>query len=298
MKKIIAILLVSSFLVFAGENDGVTGMSFLKIGVGARAGGMGEAYAAVADDATATYWNPAGLMASDRNNLTMMYNSWLESVNSQFGAVQFRGATSAWGFHVYSLGVDDIPARDFPTNEPVEQFGANYLSLGISHARKFGEKLDIGITAKYLFEKIYVYTANGYAVDFGLRYRLGENLNLAGALQNLGSMNELNLEKTKLPALMRVGASYDLSKMLGSVNLLLAGDVLKPLDEDVRIHVGAEAGVWKQLMLRAGYMSGYENRSVTFGVGIRKTSFQIDYSYTPFDDDFGDSQRFSLYIAI
>ncbi|MCB0302022.1 MAG: hypothetical protein KDE52_18315, partial [Calditrichaeota bacterium] len=72
MKKTIAILLVSSFLVFAGENDGVTGMSFLKIGVGARAGGMGEAYAAVADDATATYWNPAGLMASDRNNLTMM----------------------------------------------------------------------------------------------------------------------------------------------------------------------------------------------------------------------------------
>ncbi len=284
---------------YAGESGGTTGMSFLKVGVGARAAGMGEAFVAVSDDALATYWNPAGLSGATRSNLALMHNKWIAGVNSQFGALQFRTQTAGLGFHVYSFSVDDIPVRDRPTAEPLEQTGANFLSLGISYARQLGPDLDVGLTAKYLFEKVFVQTAGGYALDFGVRYGgLGENLTLAGVVQNLGSMGELDREATELPVMLRLGAGYRLPNPVGGVQLLFAGDVVKPSGEDVRIHLGGEAGLWESLILRGGYQAGYESRSFSVGAGIHKSAFHFDYSYTPFSDDLGSGQRFSVYLAL
>ena len=65
MRKLINLLILVTFLigispgVFAGVST--SAVLFLRIAAGARAAGMGEAFVAVADDATATHWNPAGL---------------------------------------------------------------------------------------------------------------------------------------------------------------------------------------------------------------------------------------------
>lgn len=48
---------------------GTTAAEFLKIGVGPRATGMGSAYVAVSDDATAMYWNPAGIAGIEKNEI-------------------------------------------------------------------------------------------------------------------------------------------------------------------------------------------------------------------------------------
>ena len=53
---------------------GETGFAFLKLGVGARAMGMGSAYVAIADDPTALYWNPAGLASVTKTQVTAMHN--------------------------------------------------------------------------------------------------------------------------------------------------------------------------------------------------------------------------------
>jgi hypothetical protein len=299
MNKIVLILLALSAFLIAGESDGVTGMAFLKVGVGAQAGGMGEAFTAVTGDATATYWNPAGLMNTRKNNLVMMYNNWIASVKSQFGAVQFSGKKSSWGVHIYSTSVDDIPVRDIPTTEPLEFTGANYLSLGVSYARRLSSRMDGGVTVKYLFEKLFVYSAGGYAVDLGARYRLsGRKVVLGASLQHIGTMSKLNQAATKLPALARVGIAYHMPDLSPSLGVTLAADLVKPLDESLRIHFGLESSVLNQIKLRAGYMNGYENRSVTLGIGIKKSAFGIDYSYVPFENDLGDSQRFSIWLRI
>ena len=62
---------------FEDQTPGTTGADFLKIGVGARQAAMGNAFAGVADDATAIYWNPGGLGFADRWNITMSGNRWL-----------------------------------------------------------------------------------------------------------------------------------------------------------------------------------------------------------------------------
>lgn len=296
---IVCILGISGKSIAGSENEGKTGLAFLKVGVDARAAGMGEAYSAVTGDAYATYWNPAGLLAAERSNVAFMHNAWLFDVKGNFGAVQFRGKKSSLALHLYTFSVGDIEVRSTPTENPLETTGANYLSAGLSYARPFGKNLDFGLTAKYLYEKIFFDSAGGFGLDLGIRYRgLSPNLVLAGVVQNLGKMGEFHSEATTLPKILRLGAQYSLARPLGPVELLLAGDMVKPFDENLRFHLGAEAGLWKQLMLRAGYVAGYESRSFSVGVGIRKSFLHLDYSLSPFKDDLGNGHRFSFYLAL
>lgn len=302
MKIVCKILFIWMLLIlpmWAGEaNEGKTGLAFLKIGVDARAAGMGEAYTAVANNAYTTYWNPAGLLGADNSNVVFMHSNWLLDVNSEFGALQFNGKKSSLAFHVYTLSVGGIEVRSTPSREPVEETGAQYASVGVSYARNFSSKLDVGVTAKYLYEKILFNSAGGYALDLGFSYAASNKLKVAGTLQNLGSMNEFAQASTKLPTLLRVGAAYQLGQAVGPAELLLAGDVVLPFEENLRMHFGLEAALWQQLILRGGLVNGYESRSFSFGLGIRKSAFHFDYSYSPFNEDLGNAQRFSIYLAI
>ncbi|NIW80110.1 MAG: PorV/PorQ family protein, partial [Calditrichae bacterium] len=266
MKKLLNKLFLMLVLMLASvnaqsENEGKTGMAFLKVGVGARAAGMGEAFTAVASDAYATYWNPAGLLAATNSNLGFMHNSWFESINSEFGALQFKSKQSSIALHVYSFNVGDIQVRTIPSEDPLEETSAHYISAGVSYARSFSDHLGLGITLKYLYEKIFVYSAGGIGVDLGFRYTgLTDNVVVAGAIQNLGKMGEFQSESTELPKIVRLGGQYKVPGTIGPVTLLLAGDVVKPLEENARIHLGTEFKVWSQLILRSGYAAGYEAR--------------------------------------
>ena len=94
---------------------------FLRVGAGARALGMGGAFLAVADDATAGYWNPAGLVYLQHKSVQYMHS---EEQHSQVG-YDFLGLAlpqggepgkrSALGVSIVRLGVDDIPVT--PTAE-------------------------------------------------------------------------------------------------------------------------------------------------------------------------------------
>ncbi len=302
MKRITIIILillaVSNWMNAQSENEGATGLAFLKVGVDARAAGMGEAFSAVTNDAYATYWNPAGLLAANKSNVVFMHNEWLLDVRSEFGALQIAGKKSSIAFHVYSFNLSDIPVRTTPTSSPIEQTSANYISAGVSYARKFGNKLNLGLTAKYLYEKIFVDDAGGWGIDLGLRYDVSSKLIIAGVVQNLGSMGKFREEASELPKIFRAGGQYHLLNSGDGFQLMLAGDVLFPFEEDARFHFGTEAGVLKNILLRAGYMAGYEARSFTLGAGIHKSFFRLDYSYQPITEDLGDSHRFSLYLTL
>ena len=63
------------------------GFAFLKLGVGARAMGMGSAYVALADDPTAVYWNPAGLAGAEGAQVVVMHNEWIQDFRQEFAAV-------------------------------------------------------------------------------------------------------------------------------------------------------------------------------------------------------------------
>ena len=281
---------------FAGnQNGGKTGLSFLKIAIDARAVGMGEAYTAVSSDASATYWNPAGLLNATGSNVIFHHNEWIEDIRGEFAAISFIGKSSAWAFHIRSFNLGEIQVREIPTTEPLGKTSAHYLSAGISYSRRLRTRLDVGITVKYLFEKIYVESASGYALDVGLLYRPNiSHLRFAATVQNLGKMNRLKNEPSNLPELIRLGMFYEIPWSFEKFQTHIAFDLVKQQSENLKVHLGAEAILFKQLALRGGSMFGYETHDFSFGIGILRSSIRFDYAITPFSQNLGVAHRFSV----
>ena len=74
MKNKIGLFILLSTTVIYAQTGADVGMSYLKIGVDARASAMGDAYTSLAEDAAATYWNPAGLANASSNSIILMHN--------------------------------------------------------------------------------------------------------------------------------------------------------------------------------------------------------------------------------
>src|SRR3989338_1226409 len=99
-KRFILMLLVVIFLPFpaGADSDGSSSANFLKIGVGARAVGLGGAYTAIAEGASAAYWNPAGISGQEQWELLSMYGSWLAGATYQYlGIVKPASDWGSWG---------------------------------------------------------------------------------------------------------------------------------------------------------------------------------------------------------
>ncbi len=298
MKQLFLLLfltLLASAVMAEDGNKGQNGLAYLKIAVDARAVGMGEAYSAVAGDAAAVYWNPAGMLKAKKSNVLFNHNEWIQGIRGEFVALSLVREKSAWGFHLRSFNIGEIPVRIIASSEPLENTSANYFSAGLSYARRLHPRIDAGVTVKYLFEKIYVESATGFGVDVGLAYRVPvSGLNLGLTLQNFGKMNNLRSESTNLPLITRIGGHYQLPVFSSRFQGSLASDIVLITHESVKIHLGTEWFLWQQIALRGGILSGYDSRSVSLGLGFNRPSIRLDYGFVPFGEDLGSTHRFTL----
>jgi hypothetical protein len=275
-------------------NAGATGLAFLKIGVGARANAMGEAYTAVVSDATATFWNPAGLSRLQRGHVSFTHSEWIQDVSSEFLAVAFPAFGGVTGISANLSSVGSIERR-VSTGESLGDLEWNDFALGVSYGRSISENLGVGVTAKYLYQKIYLDSASGYAFDLGFSFRPFANaITLALVAQNLGSVNELKAESSELPRTLRLGGSYVLGLPSLDGALVVAVDGVKIAEQDLRAHFGAEFQLKSMLALRMGYQAGYDEKSFGGGFGLTFQRYHLDYGYTPFGSNLGDTHRFSF----
>jgi len=284
---------------FGQTGGGTTGLAFLRIGVGARAAGLGEAYTALATDATATYWNPAGLAALPGSQIAFTHTEWLQDIRSEFLAFAFPAFGGHIGLSVNSTNVGGIERRVGPSDEPLGTIASHDLAFGVSYGRALGAGLRAGLTVKYLYEKIYVESTSGVAFDLGLSLQpFGEGLTLAAVLQNLGSMNALRQESVELPSTVRVGFAYHLALPAVTGGLTLAADAVKVKARDLRGHFGAELEVLQYLGFRIGYQTGAEETGVSGGVGVAYKRYRLDYGYMPFSSNLGNTHRISISVQL
>ncbi|MCE1163961.1 MAG: PorV/PorQ family protein [Bacteroidetes bacterium] len=294
MRKILiaALVLFCSGVSFA-QNDGAanTGMSFLKLGIGARSISMGEAFVSLADDGTAFIYNPARINATNNGNVTVMFNKSMLDMTTNFVGAKFRMNKFGIGIGLLKTTVSDIEVRNNP-GEAIETFNSDNFSGGVSLCYDFRPNFSIGATIKMLYEKIYIDEASGYAFDFGANYKIND-VSFAMVLSNLGSMNALYTTETKLPAALRFGASYVIRKS----NFTFTGalDGFKVLDGGtLHTHMGAEAGYKDFIFLRAGYQTGYENKSFSAGLGLKYKTLYLDYAFQPYTIGFSSGNSLSL----
>lgn len=279
---------------------GSAGLAFLKVGVGARAVGMSEAYTAAADDAFALYWNPAGIAGVDGVDLGLMHAEWFQDVRLEYLGVVIGRTRDAFGLSFAFNTTGEIERRDGPSAEPLGTFDAHDLAWGFSYARRIGERWRVGGSLKALYEKIHLDDGWGWAVDAGVLYRtpIG-GLTAGGSLRNLGPKMSLRDESFELPSVITLGLSYRPDRLqFESGGLLLGVDVSKPVDNRLRIHLGGEWHVQDRIAVRTGYGMGYDERGLAAGLGLRQGRWSVDYAWVPYSSDLGDTHRISLGIDL
>jgi len=293
--------LISCFLIVVFWTTGIgqvgqTGLAFLKLGVGGRALGMGEAYSAIATDPSGMYYNPASLALASSAQLLLMHKEWIQDAKTEFiGATTTMGKVTL-GISINSTSINNIEIREGPG--PAQgSFDSHNAAIGISGAYRFDTSFSIGVTGKYLYEKILVNEASGLAVDLGGWYLTPWNVRLALAVNDLGSLNELEYESTKLPTTIRAGGAYEIPLPSIDGTLTAASDIVTITGEKkTHLHLGAEINHRQALSVRVGYRTGYDARSFSTGVGFRYGLFQIDYAFVPTKFDLGSTHTFSLLI--
>jgi hypothetical protein len=284
----------------AAAEEGSAGLAFLKLGVGARAIGMGEAFTAVSGDASSVYWNPASIVDVENIDVSLMHSEWFQDIRYEFaGGVRNFGDYSV-GVGVVGLYMDDLERRVGPTADPIGHFGVFDFALTGSYARRLTDNLDIGGSVKYIQEKIDDETANGFAVDLGGRYAVPgyEGLTAAVALLNLGPQMSFIEEKFDLPVMYKVGGALDVPVESLSGDIVFSSDVVIPADGTTKVHIGMEYEYAGMIALRLGYRTGWDNHNVSVGLGVKVRNFRLDYAVTPYYSELGDTHRVSLGVLL
>ncbi len=308
---------------------GTTAAPFLEIEVGSRALGMGGAFVAIANDATAIFWNPAGIARLPKSEATLIHTNWLVGTNFDFvGVVVPMGYLGSIAVNVISLSTDEMEVRTVQRPEGTgEKFSYGDLSAGLSYAKNLTDRFSIGVNAKYISQRIWHMKAKGIAFDIGTLFKtrfngmvigmtisnFGASLKLEGrdvfvnydeAPQFGGSNDRIPAskltDKFPLPLLFRVGVAMDILKS-GSSRLTIAAAAAHPNNNTEYINTGMEYVFNKNIALRFGYKNLFtldteEGFTAGFGTKLKLAggvALKIDYAY----QDFGrlqNAQRFSL----
>jgi len=291
---LLVIIMLAGFVTPGPGADGKGGQAgaFLRLGAGARASAMGNAYTSVADEASAIYWNPASLGFLPRPQLLGMYSAL--SLERRHSFVAYAQPNLIKGFSIGAgwlhSGVGEIDGRDAFGN-PSEKFdnAENAFLFGVAWRRSF---LAVGATAKYLRHSLANNSASGSSLDIGLQLRLKEFLAIGFVAQDLfGEMKWNTPAKTlaELPAVLRGGVRI----RPVALPVLLSGEVVR-LDGELALHAGMEYRLLKALGMRAGYNDG--QLAVGGFIAIPASAFhvQLDYAFSNDVLDEGAVHRVAL----
>lgn len=312
---------------------GTTSAQFLKIEPGARSVGMGGAFVAVADDATAIYSNPAGIARLSGIEAFFIHSEWLAGLNYDFvGFVLPLGTIGTLGASITSLSMSEQKVRTvFYPEGTGEKYGAGDMAVGLSYARNLTDRFSIGFNCKYINQNIWHMSSSSFAIDIGTLFTTQFNgMKIGMSISNFGSNMRLEGKDTKinydpdpvkygnndripayyetdrfsLPLLFRVGVAVDILK--GKRNhLTLAIDALHPNDNTENLNLGTEYTFNNLIFLRVGYKNLFTKdteEGITAGAGIKyrlagSASLKIDCAYQSFGR-LDNVLRFSLGLVL
>ena len=307
MRKIVAITLVllvvgTSSIAEAAktfEKVGTRGAQFLKIGVGARAIAMGEAFVPIADDASALYWNPAGIVNIEGSEIMFHHSTWPAGLAHDFlGYVssdpRFPGVFGA-SFTAFTMDPMNVTDSTHPEGTG-ETFDAGSMAIGLSYARRLTDRFSTGVTVKFLHLGLEDEKAESFLFDIGTLYDTGYRGILVGmSIQHAGRSMHFIEQEFPMPVTFKAGVAMKPYQTPTS-ELLTSFEFNHPPDADERINLGGEY-VLKQfeprlrLALRGGYRLNRDEESYAFGFGTRfpfvpmglaqrSSIANVDYAYS------------------
>jgi hypothetical protein len=296
---------------------------FLRIGAGARALGMGAAVTGQIDDASAVYWNPAGMLGVPRAEFVLMHAEQFASLADYdfAGYVQNLPQTGAIGVglvrfavadivitrdafvdvdgdHEYDPGVDGVDSSKFYYDSDAE------YGLFFAYARPVSEALALGGTLKFVRQNLPGHSSFGVGTDLGALWSPRPELRLGARLSDATTTQlywDTGRRETVRPSLF-LGGAWRPVPPVRHLELAVALDLAltfegretassftlgsTELSGDPRL--GLEASYRRLFTARAGW----QESGVTAGAGFRLMGFGVDYAFVP-HEDLGSSHRVS-----
>ena len=255
----------------------ISGMQFLKIGQGARAVAMGDAFTAVADDINAIFWNGSGLVHVERvayqaNWTRFLLDTQLYSAAAVWNTRSARGEV---------LGISVVSHNPKPSKETTiyqpngtgQDVVVHNISVGLLYAIKFTDKFSFSAKANYVQEKLYTVKTTGFTVDVGSFFYTGfRSLRIAMAFRNFGPDRKSGDRAYLLPLVYNIGVAAEVYGEKGDPSYLTASvESAFFVDFEQRWHFGAELWLQNALALRAGWKWNYDLESIAVGAGLKQT---------------------------
>jgi len=320
--KLVSGFAIVVLIVAHGALAVTTSVIWLDITPGARANGIGESFTAVSDDATASYWNPAGLAFKEEGEreITLQHSQWLPQLADDLyyeflGYAQHLDGWGGVGGNITFMSMGEQQEIEAGSTEPIGTF----YSYGISADAAFGTEvapgLAVGLGLKFIYDHLY-YKESGkgssFAADLGVLYHAPEqsfgNVSIGATVSNLGPNMSYggNSEKNPLPRKFKFGVAYvpfedELTSLLIVADYTkLLVDVKSGISEEIKDNkwgTGAEFWYYNLLALRAGYIHDTEGEStisgISFGAGLHWNDFQLDMAFVPVDESLQGSGKYN-----
>ncbi|MDD5765400.1 MAG: PorV/PorQ family protein [Candidatus Marinimicrobia bacterium] len=324
MIGLLILLIISSQSVFASAPKlGTAGASELLIPMGAKNVAVGGSNIANVSGTDAIYWNPAGLAMVKTGAASFTQMSYFADMKVSYLAAAVNAQRiGTFGVSLQILSIGDIPVTtDLMPEGTGEVLSPDYLTLGVTYAKRFTDRILFGTNAKLISEKIGTMSASAAAFDFGLQYVSPWGIAFGVTMKNIGSSikfdgtgiefdspityadpsattrkTKLDMASHELPTSMNLGLAYtyDLAS-LGKVNF--TGSYNNNSFEIDHVNFGAEYGFNNMLFVRAGYTKvlypddwEYDTTSqfgLSFGLGLNLklagSNIAFDYANRPME---------------
>ncbi|MBA7465779.1 hypothetical protein ES707_00950 [subsurface metagenome] len=277
--------------------DNYYGMAndYLQYGAGAKSLAMGGAYVALANEASAPYWNPAGLTQINEHQFLAMYAPFFEQTSYNFLSYVHPlgrlGTLAISDVLFHSGGYEEVDGTG-------DVIGINKSILKnaviISYANRIYRRISLGASLKLLHERVMKYSGNGRGIDLGILYQPLDELNIGLALQNI-LQPKVTLRDE--PDVYEMNFKGGMALKTFSNRLTLTADINKLADEKLYFCAGVEFSPWegatssslKRIDLRAGIN---HLQTFTCGIGLKIKIFTVDYAFS--SHDLGNLHKFAL----
>lgn len=262
-----------------------------RTGVSARALAMGTAYTAVADDASAGYWNPAGLTGVEKFSLTTMLSDNMRyNRQDMYVGLAYNFGTAGWAaFNWVTAGVDEIKGAT-SSGPDGRTFSSDDHGFLFSYGNKLN-KLMVGATLKVAYQKTDTYSNSGVGFDAGLKYLISDNVYLGVVARDLGT----KVGRNSVPVSWRAGMAA-----MAFGGFTFAADIQKIQHRDnVTLYLGSEYDYEFADNYFAAIRGGVSDGDFSIGAGLTVMKrYSIDYAYVTETENFlGENHRISLSIA-
>jgi hypothetical protein len=296
----ILILLVTPEWAWSQAKVGTAGAQFLELGVSARAMGMGEAFLSICNDASAAYYNPAGLAQLMDRQAFFTHVSYPAEINYEFVALAYPTPSfgGVWGLSFTMLNAGDMPFIQHPELfNPTQTFSAKDYAIGLSYARYLTDRFTVGGTLKIIDELYDIERTTGWAADVGTLYDTGfKGFKIGMMISNFGADLTFIEESHPLPMNFKFGGVIDVLRRENHT-VVFAAEGSHPNDNMEKFNMGTEYWFKDMFALRFGNHFEYDAGGISAGGGLRldvsDLALNIDYGY----HDMGhlqDTHRFSV----